>query len=90
MLRNELHFVIYNFSDGKVFSPDFVLFMKKEDGKEITYQIFIEPKGKFLEKTDAWKEKFLIEIKDMFESKDLTKFIETKKYRVIGVPFFNQ
>lgn len=26
----------------------------------------------------------------MFESKDLTKFIETKKYRVVGVPFFNQ
>ena len=26
----------------------------------------------------------------MFESKGLTKFIETKKYKVIGVPFFNQ
>jgi type III restriction enzyme len=90
LLRNELHFVIYNFSDGKAFAPDFVLFMKNKDGKEITYQIFIEPKGKFLEKTDEWKEKLLIEIKEMFESKDLTKFIETKKYRVVGVPFFNQ
>ena len=90
LLRNELHFVIYNFTDGKAFAPDFVLFMKDKDGKEITYQIFIEPKGKFLEKTDEWKEKLLIEIKEMFESKDLTKFIETKKYRVIGVPFFNQ
>ena len=64
--------------------------MKKKDGTEINYQIFIEPKGKFLEKTDEWKEKFLIEIKEMFESKDLVEFIETKKYRVIGVPFFNQ
>lgn len=90
LLRNELHFVIYNFSDGKAFAPDFVLFMKNKDGKEITYQIFIEPKGKFLEKTDEWKEKLLIEIKDMFDSKNLTKFIETKKYRVVGVPFFNQ
>lgn len=90
LLRNELHFVLYNFSDGKAFAPDFVLFMKDKDGKEITYQIFIEPKGKFLEKTDEWKEKLLIEIKEMFESKDLTKFIETRKYRVTGVPFFNR
>lgn len=64
--------------------------MKDKEGREITYQIFIEPKGKFLEKTDEWKEKLLIEIKEMFESKDLTKFIETKKYRVVGIPFFNQ
>ena len=36
LLRNELHFVIYNFSDGKAFAPDFVLFMKdKEDKDEI-------------------------------------------------------
>jgi type III restriction enzyme len=90
LLRNELHFVISNFSDGKAFAPDFVLFMKGKDGKEVTYQIFIEPKGKFLEKTDEWKEKLLIEIKEMFESKGLTRFIETKKYKVIGVPFFNQ
>jgi type III restriction enzyme len=90
LLRNELHFVIYNFSDGKAFAPDFVLFMKNQDGKEITYQIFIEPKGKFLEKTDEWKEKLLIQIEEMFKSKDLTKFIETKKYKVVGVPFFNQ
>ncbi|MEK6928011.1 MAG: DEAD/DEAH box helicase family protein [Nanoarchaeota archaeon] len=90
LLRNELHFVIYNFSDGKAFAPDFVLFMKDKEGKEVTYQIFIEPKGKFLEKTDEWKEKLLIEINEMFKSKGLTKFIETKKYRVFGVPFFNQ
>ena len=54
------------------------------------YQIFIEPKGKHLQKTDEWKEKLLLEIKEMFDSKDIIKFIETKKYRVIGVPFFNQ
>lgn len=89
-IRNELHFMIYNFSDGKAFAPDFVLFMKNSEGKEIVYQIFIEPKGKFLEKIDEWKEKFLIEIKELFGSKDLVKFIETKKYRVVGVPFFNQ
>ena len=90
LIRNELHFVIYNFNEGKAFAPDFVLFMKDKEGIEVTYQIFIEPKGKFLEKTDEWKERLLIEIKEMFESKGLTKFIETKKYKVVGVPFFNQ
>jgi len=90
LLRNELHFVIYNFSDGKAFAPDFVLFMKDKDGKEITYQIFIEPKGKVYQEADAWKQKFLLEIREMFDSSDLTKFVDTMKYRVIGVPFFNQ
>ncbi len=90
LLRNELHFVIYNFEDGRAFAPDFVMFMKDKAGKEITYQIFIEPKGKFLEQTDEWKEKLLIQIKDMFETNDLIKFIETRKYKIIGVPFFNQ
>ncbi|MEM3126989.1 MAG: type III deoxyribonuclease, partial [Candidatus Woesearchaeota archaeon] len=98
LLRNELHFVIYNFSDGRAFAPDFVLFMKDKNGKELTYQIFIEPKGPqfrgndgtFATGTDGWKEKLLTEIKDMFESNDLIKFIETRKYKVIGVPFFNQ
>lgn len=90
LLRNELHFVIYNFSDGRAFAPDFVLFMKDNKEKEVTYQIFIEPKGKHLEKFDEWKDKLLIEIRNMFESKGLVKFIETKKYRIIGVPFFNE
>ena len=54
------------------------------------HNVWKRPKGKFLEKTDEWKEKLLIEIKEMFESKGLTKFIETKKYKVVGVPFFNQ
>lgn len=98
LLRNELHFIIYNFGDGRAFAPDFVLFMKNKDGKEVTYQIFIEPKGPqfrgndgtFASGKEGWKEKLLIEMQEMFESKDLTKFIETKKYRVVGVPFFNQ
>jgi len=90
LLRNELHFVIYNFKDGRAFAPDFVLFMKDMNKKEITYQIFIEPKGKQIEKMDEWKEKFLIEIKEMFESEDLIEFIETKKYHIIGVPFYNK
>ena len=90
LIRNELHFRIYNFDDGQAFAPDFVLFMMGKDNKDITYQIFIEPKGKFLEKKDQWKQDFLIKIKEMFESKGLVKFIETNKYKIIGVPFYNQ
>ncbi|MCX6818436.1 MAG: DEAD/DEAH box helicase family protein [Candidatus Aenigmarchaeota archaeon] len=90
LVRNELHFKIYNFDDGQAFSPDFVLFMKNNKGERFTYQIFIEPKGKHLEKTDEWKEKFLLKIREKFSSKGLVKFIETSRYKVIGVPFFNQ
>jgi type III restriction enzyme len=90
LLRNELHFKLYNFSDGQGFAPDFVLFMKNKNGKELTYQIFIEPKGKHIEQKDKWKEEFLIKIKDEFNSNDLVKFIETTKYKVVGLPFYNQ
>jgi len=89
-IRNELHFVIYNFDDGQAFAPDFVLFMKGKNKKEIVYQIFIEPKGPHLIEKDKWKENFLIKIKEEFDTNDLMKFIETKKYKVIGVPFFNK
>ena len=27
LLRNERHFALYNFSDGRAFEPDFVLFL---------------------------------------------------------------
>ena len=43
-----------------------------------------------MEKTDEWKEKLLLQIKEKFISNDLIKFIETTKYKVIGVPFYNQ
>ena len=52
--------------------------------------VVIEPKGKHLEKTDEWKQKFLLKIKERFSSKGLLKFIETYRYRIIGLPFYNQ
>jgi type III restriction enzyme len=90
LLRNEEHFGIYDFDNGQRFCPDFVLFLKTKDNKPLTYQIFIEPKGKHLQEYDAWKENFLLKIQDKFSSKDLLKFIETNKYKVIGVPFYNK
>ena len=88
LLRNERHFAIYNFSDGRAFEPDFVLFLRKQNGESLNYQLFIEPKGAHLIKNDQWKEDFLKEIRAERQSSVLT---ENRKYRVIGVGcFYNQ
>ena len=87
LLRNELFFKIYNFSDGQAFQPDFVLFMKKKNGEEINYQLFIEPKGDQSLEKDSWKEKFLLEIEKKFK---IDKIWESKKLRIIGMPFYNK
>jgi type III restriction enzyme len=87
LLRNEGHFAIYNFADGQAFQPDFVLFLREKGGKLLIYQLFIEPKGRHLKEHDRWKETFLKEITSEFDGKPLT--FEDKKYRLIGVPFYN-
>ena len=88
IIRNEGHFSLYNFSDGQGFQPDFVLFLREKNGKALSYQLFIEPKGKHIADGDRWKEKFLQEICAEFRSKILT---EDSKYRIIGVPsFYNE
>jgi len=87
VLRNEGHFAIYNFSDGQAFQPDFVLFLRQRSGNLLIYQLFIEPKGKHLKEYDRWKESFLKEITSEFGGKPLT--FGDKKYRLIGVPFYN-
>ena len=85
LIRNEGHFSIYNFSDGRGFQPDFVLFLREKNGNALSYQLFIEPKGEHLAENDRWKEDFLKEICAEYRSKILT---ENSKYRVIGVPSF--
>ena len=87
LLRNEGHFAIYNFADGQAFQPDFVLFLREKGGKLLIYQLFIEPKGKQIKEHDLWKETFLKEITLEFDGKPLT--FQDKKYRLIGVPFYN-
>ena len=55
LLRNEKHFKLYAFEDGKPIEPDFVLFLKEQKTKQsLIYQIFIEPKGQQLLATDQW------------------------------------
>ena len=91
LIRNEKHFKIHNFADGRGFEPDFVLFLRQKTGEMLTYQMFIEPKGKHLKEHDKWKENFLKQIREKFKGKTL-EFItraRTQKYRLTGVPFYN-
>lgn len=88
LLRNERIFKIYRFSDGKAIEPDFVLFLTEKDTKKaLSFQLFVEPKGQHLLKTEQWKEDFLKEIESSFEIIDL---FATDKYRLVGLPFYNE
>ena len=88
LLRNESLFKIYRFSDGRAIEPDFVLFLQEKDSrKALSYQVFIEPKGSHLLKGDKWKEDFLKEIEMEF---NIDTLYETGKYKLIGLPFYNE
>lgn len=88
LVRNEKHFQLFNFDDGKPIEPDFVLFLrKKEPELALHYQIFIEPKGAHLLLNDAWKETFLKSLKKRHKINVLWK---TKEYTVWGMPFYNE
>ena len=91
LVRNERHFKIYNFDDGQAFEPDFVLFLREKNGNTLIRQIFIEPKGKYLQKHEKWKEDFLEQIKEKFAGEVLVLKTQsgTQKHRPIGVPFYD-
>lgn len=89
LVRNENDLKIYSFKTGAAFEPDFILFLRRK-GKGMKFdnlQIFIEPKGANLRKQDAWKEEFLLEIKEMAEVQWCTL---ANDYNVWGVPFFTE
>ena len=85
LIRNERHFAIYNFDDGRAFEPDFVLFLLQKNGETITYQLFIEPKGEFLEERDEWKEALLKTIQEQGITHIL---IDNQKYRILAIGQF--
>ena len=89
LIRNEREFHIYSFEDGERFEPDYVLLLqkKKTDGYD-QIQIFIEPKGTQLLEKDAWKEKFLLQLKE--EAVPVKVFVDDNDYRIWGFHFFNQ
>jgi type III restriction enzyme len=84
LIRNERELKIID-KFGRAFEPDFVLFCKQKAGDELTYQVFIEPKGNHLKAHDKWKENFLKEIRD---KQEVIK-IHSDKYLITGVPFYN-
>jgi len=87
LIRNERHFKLYNFDDGRALEPDFILYLiGNEPVDTMHYQVFIEPKGNHLLKADEWKENFLISIKKSFEIEQL---FANKKYAIWGLPFYN-
>jgi type III restriction enzyme len=88
LVRNERYFKLYNFDDGSALEPDFVLFLsKKEPAINVHYQIFIEPKGGYLLKTDEWKEIFLQRLKDEHIIEQLWS---GNHYAIWGMPFYNE
>lgn len=89
LVRNERALHIYSFDDGERFEPDYVLFLQKDktDGYE-QIQIFIEPKGSQLLEKDAWKEKFLLQMKEQVVP--TIKFVDDNEYRIWGFHFFNR
>lgn len=90
LLRNEKLFQIYDFKDGAAFEPDFVLFMKeKKNGKPLSYQLFIEPKGDGYIDKDKWKEEFLEQIHIKAKIKKIEMLYEDDKYKIFGLPFYN-
>jgi len=66
------------------------LFLKEYNtDKILQYQLFIETKGSQLLEKDKWKEDFLKEIESRYKI-DITLFGENDKYKIIGLPFYNE
>jgi len=87
LIRNERMVKIYD-KIGRGFEPDFILFCKEKNKRHLTYQVFIEPKGKHLIEHDRWKQEFLEEIR----KKEQTIEIALDTYLVTlvtAVPFYN-
>lgn len=89
LVRNERAVHIYSFDGGERFEPDYVIFLQKDktNGYE-QWQIFIEPKGTHLLEKDAWKEKFLLQLKG--KAVPVKTFVDDNEYRIWGFHFFNQ
>jgi len=84
LIRNEREIKIFD-KLGRAFEPDFLLFCKQRDGEQMTFQVFIEPKGEHLKGYDKWKEDFLKEIR----TEQKTIKINTDTYLITAVPFYN-
>lgn len=84
LIRNEREIKIYD-KYGRAFEPDFLLFCSEKANQQLTFQVFIEPKGAHLIGHDKWKEDFLKKIGN--EQKSIK--IHTDTYKITAVPFYN-
>ena len=88
LVRNEKDLRLWSFKTGAPFEPDYVLFLRKLNNDVYdNIQIFIEPKGAHLLKTDAWKEECL---KDIHNTASIEFSTQSDKFNIWGLPFFNQ
>lgn len=89
LLRNYKELKIYSFDDGRATEPDFVLFLRKkgEEGQFDNIQIFIEPKGEHLRRTDEWKMLFQMRIHD---EAILNFQTANDKFEIWGMPFYTR
>ncbi len=85
LIRNERALKIFD-NNGRQFEPDFLLFCKQKDKPQpLTYQVFIEPKGRHLELLDKWKEDYLNHLRRKHE----IRTIDTDNYLITALPFYN-
>ncbi|WP_347217778.1 DEAD/DEAH box helicase family protein [Chryseobacterium sp.] len=84
LIRNEREIKIFD-KLGRAFEPDFILFCSQKKDRQLSYQVFIEPKGTHLIDYDRWKDDFLREMGD--QKKTIT--IHTDEYLITAVPFYN-
>ena len=94
LLRNEKAVRIYSFDKGQAFEPDFLMFANDKETGNVSWQIFIEPKGSqfldvdntFKNSKEGWKQEFLHQISERDEARTL---VDDDRYRIGGLPFFN-
>lgn len=84
VIRNEREIKIFD-KLGRAFEPDFLLFCNEKNNQNLTFQVFIEPKGTHLRGFDKWKEDFLKEMGD--DKKVIT--VHTDRYKITAVPFYH-
>lgn len=95
LLRNEKAVKIYSFDKGQAFEPDFLMFANDKKTGNVSWQIFIEPKGSqfldsdntFKSSKEGWKQEFLRQISERDEARTL---VDDERYRIVGLPFFNE
>lgn len=95
LLRNEKAVKIYSFDKGQAFEPDFLMFANDKNTGNVSWQIFIEPKGSqfldsdntFKNSKEGWKQEFLHQISERDGARTL---VDDDRYRIVGLPFFNE